>query len=716
MTLVKMLLRAFGAAQSFRVAGLKLSLPFVFIFALIGSTAYSQILYQYTTSVTGTPGTVATNATGSNLSRVNGLTASVCTNGFPSTSLSAAGSWASTVPAVQFTISPNPAFQLNLTQLSASVWKSAASGFFRLSYSLDGTTWALATSSLQYSNGSGTCASNPVATVWNFTDFTATSTVYFRIYFYGSVTTQIQYVKNVTVNGTVVPLVLSGCTDATACNYCALCTIDNGTCTYPGCTDITYCNYDALAGCDDGSCSNMLGCTNAAACNFNPAAACDNGSCIVPGNACNDGNGATVSDIIQLNCSCAGVISPFNGLALEEVIISPAALAVINPQVDAQQVIPNPASARTWRAYVCFNQPNWELQGWQGGNGASEWYTNTTTKFFQAQIGGGEVATDVNAAFYPFFPELQYDSWFTINADNNSFGMNLIPAPSPTGNCWNLWENIAGNNFSSNCEPIFGLGLVNATSYPNTTGMPDAANRVLFAQLTTDGIISSNFNFQIRRMNLDGSVYAPTTLITLPNVFLDGTPGAAPDACAIVFLPVEMLSFQAFPQDEHVVLNWVTATEVNSDYFEVEKSNDLIHWEYVFDQKAAGNSFNTIYYANLDMNPWEGTSYYRIKSVDFDGQFEYAPPIVVEFYRDDEFMVFPNPSKGDRFVIGGKLESLESLNIRGIDGRIAHSFTFNNLSGFQKDVYGLNLPAGTYMVEFMTHRGIASIEKLIVQR
>jgi hypothetical protein len=102
-----------------------------------------------------------------------------------------------------------------------------------------------------------------------------------------------------------VPVDLPGCTDVAACNYNALATIDDGSCTYPdGCTDAAACNYNPAATCDDGSCSYAFGCTDSQACNYDPSALCDSGceyqscaSCL--GDFNNDGF-RTVADLLML--------------------------------------------------------------------------------------------------------------------------------------------------------------------------------------------------------------------------------------------------------------------------------------------------------------------------------------------------------------------------------------------------------------------------------
>ena len=74
-------------------------------------------------------------------------------------------------------------------------------------------------------------------------------------------------------------LITPGCMDATACNYNATATYDDGSCTFAGCTNIAACNYNPAAGCDDASCIFPDGCTDPTAANYDPNADCDDGSC-----------------------------------------------------------------------------------------------------------------------------------------------------------------------------------------------------------------------------------------------------------------------------------------------------------------------------------------------------------------------------------------------------------------------------------------------------
>ena len=85
-------------------------------------------------------------------------------------------------------------------------------------------------------------------------------------------------------------LEIPGCTDASACNYDPAATDDDGSCILPdGCTDPTASNYDANAVCDDGSCIPCVyGCTDNTQSNYDANATCDDGSCAYPVYGCTD--------------------------------------------------------------------------------------------------------------------------------------------------------------------------------------------------------------------------------------------------------------------------------------------------------------------------------------------------------------------------------------------------------------------------------------------
>jgi hypothetical protein len=90
-------------------------------------------------------------------------------------------------------------------------------------------------------------------------------------------------------------------------------------------------------------------------------------------------------------------------------------------------------------------------------------------------------------------------------------------------------------------------------------------------------------------------------------------------------LPVKLLSFNATLANGKVNCAWETASEINNDYFTLERSKDGNSFEAVGDVKGHGNSNRNIRYSYTDNNPFGGISYYRLKQTDFDGKYTYSP-------------------------------------------------------------------------------------------
>jgi hypothetical protein len=83
-------------------------------------------------------------------------------------------------------------------------------------------------------------------------------------------------------------------------------------------------------------------------------------------------------------------------------------------------------------------------------------------------------------------------------------------------------------------------------------------------------------------------------------------------------LPVELVDFKGACINGQVRLEWTTASELNNDYFLVERSMDLSQWEVIGQVDGVGNSVSPINYSFVDESP-AGTAYYRLRQVDLDG-------------------------------------------------------------------------------------------------
>ena len=89
-------------------------------------------------------------------------------------------------------------------------------------------------------------------------------------------------------------------------------------------------------------------------------------------------------------------------------------------------------------------------------------------------------------------------------------------------------------------------------------------------------------------------------------------------------LPVKLISFNANLLKNSVWLDWKTETEINNNYFTIERSSNIEYWESIKEVKGAGNSNSTLSYSIVDQKPLLGISYYRLKQTDFNGEFSYS--------------------------------------------------------------------------------------------
>jgi hypothetical protein len=149
-----------------------------------------------------------------------------------------------------------------------------------------------------------------------------------------------------------------------------------------------------------------------------------------------------------------------------------------------------------------------------------------------------------------------------------------------------------------------------ATVTGNLTGVGSVSGD---GELKVGGTIGSSINY----VDFEGDIYINDEL-----VWSDGP---------ISGLPIELLDFTAKVFSQCVSLTWLTAAEINNDFFTIERSRNGVNWEILTFVQGAGNSNQVLTYTWEDDQPLNGISYYRLKQTDFDGQFEYFVPVAVNF-------------------------------------------------------------------------------------
>jgi len=111
-------------------------------------------------------------------------------------------------------------------------------------------------------------------------------------------------------------------------------------------------------------------------------------------------------------------------------------------------------------------------------------------------------------------------------------------------------------------------------------------------------------------------------------------------------LPVELESFDVSLIDSYAEVVWVTVSEINTDYFDLQKSHNSVDFTTLGSISAAGSSSDERIYSYIDRELSVGTAYYRLKLVDIDGSFEYSD--VISIKSDGTVSdIFPNPTVND---------------------------------------------------------------------
>jgi hypothetical protein len=226
-----------------------------------------------------------------------------------------------------------------------------------------------------------------------------------------------------------------------------------------------------------------------------------------------------------------------------------------------------------------------------------------------------------------------YPAWYNgITAYNDASWGNTVIAVSnsnwtiATGNSLAFNGSTAQLRFGGQGFDAFVLTDINASLLTSTVGTFSASTSV-------------NTPLEVNRTGLSSANVNNTWTIGTRNIV------ASP-------LPISLLSFNAVPQGDIVNVTWSTATETNNDFFTVERSADGINFSALTKVDGAGNSNQILNYNVNDELPLSGTSYYRLKQTDFDGNFTYSQIVAVNFNVSANLLViFPNPVSDDLIFV-----------------------------------------------------------------
>jgi Secretion system C-terminal sorting domain len=177
-------------------------------------------------------------------------------------------------------------------------------------------------------------------------------------------------------------------------------------------------------------------------------------------------------------------------------------------------------------------------------------------------------------------------------------------------------------------------------------------------------------------------------------------------------LPIQLLSFTAKPVDnEYVRCDWVTASEIDNDYFTVERSTNGIDFEVSGITDGAGTSSSQLSYSFSDVDPYLGLTYYRLKQTDFNGKSTISEIIAVMLTEANSFVGIPNPAT-NKFEVYFNSEIPNDFTLTDMNGRVV--FEKKQIySGFSMDTSPFS--SGIYQVKVTNDISQPMYLKLVVK-
>lgn len=178
-------------------------------------------------------------------------------------------------------------------------------------------------------------------------------------------------------------------------------------------------------------------------------------------------------------------------------------------------------------------------------------------------------------------------------------------------------------------------------------------------------------------------------------------------------LPVELIAFDAEQENTSVKLTWQTASEEINAGFEVQRSNNgnpdsYREWETIDFVEGNGTTQEVQNYTYTDEEPFTGINYYRLKQIDYDGQFEYSKIVNInqKSSNTSTIQLFPNPVKDELNIIDGQGQA----TIYNMLGQPVKQFTVNNETS---SIDVSDLPKGQYILHIQQENGTVATKRFV---
>jgi len=203
----------------------------------------------------------------------------------------------------------------------------------------------------------------------------------------------------------------------------------------------------------------------------------------------------------------------------------------------------------------------------------------------------------------------------------------------------------------------------------------------------TSGAGSSTITVTVGNQGQNGNITAQATTFCNGGTNPAGTKSVSPSEP----LPVKLVRFEVLDQENYALLKWTTATELNNDYFEIQRSVNGFDFEKIGVVKGNGTKYSTSQYTFRDENYSSIRSsefYYRFKQIDYNGDFEFSPIVGINKDVKDKKVVrsiYPMPFSNEiNLEVDLPLQTPITITITDLTGKQLVEKTFNGIKGLNQ--------------------------------
>jgi DNA-binding beta-propeller fold protein YncE len=236
-------------------------------------------------------------------------------------------------------------------------------------------------------------------------------------------------------------------------------------------------------------------------------------------------------------------------------------------------------------------------------------------------------------------------------------------------------------------------------------------------------VYATNSNGTVGKINAsDGSIAWTTILASnaqpnaiavdaLGNVYIANYGNNTVSKIIPAPLPLILLSFSASLQNKNAQLQWQTANEINTSYFNIQRSTDGVNFITIGKTNAVGSGNNNYNYTDNILALNYPVIYYRLQNVDKDGSYTYSKVVSISLASNSSFSISPNPAKDVVFVSGNNL-----IEVKIIDntGRVVMTKQLGNVNNASISIPGI--AKGLYIVQMKDSKDNLKVEKLVIEK